>query len=148
MCVSLAVSTRSPIHVVLSSTLTSQSSFISSTRVYCPYPNLITNKYCLRTNVASPRAPRRTSACYKITHSNRSWKKSCGPVCPAIIRKTVGDQGIASFQWNPVPLVPESRHRGTDYLLAASTVCWKFLNKCRNRKCPQYVPDPYRHKLK
>ncbi|KAF6754977.1 hypothetical protein DFP72DRAFT_355824 [Ephemerocybe angulata] len=132
------------LQVTLASTLTCQTNLITSTRVYAVYPTLITNRSALRTDITNAVAPRRTRASYVLETTNSRWTGPCGVHCPSLVRRTVGDQGIASFYWNPNFTIPSSRYQFTDSLLAQSVLQWRFAKRCSNPKCSRFIPPTTR----
>ncbi|RXW13430.1 hypothetical protein EST38_g12422 [Candolleomyces aberdarensis] len=133
--------------VVLASPQTCQTNLLTPTRIYSVYPRLITRRSCFKSDNPHIRPFRRHERCDRCEMNNRNWKGPCGVHCPSIQRKTVGDEGVASFLWNPNFEVPASRFKDTDYLLAESTLTWRFSIRCRNVKCKNYAPPRRRFGL-
>ena len=71
----------------------------------------------------------------------RYFTKECGIFCPVRERKSIGDPGVASFQWNPRYTMSISQNDTTDSLLAESVISWRFSNRCGNIRCVNYSPD-------
>jgi hypothetical protein len=138
--VTVTESRKGVMAVVLSSTYTAQMNAISSTTLYCFYPNLANSLYCLQSDLTRNHLNRRVWSPFKYQDTNSDWAEPCGPFCPAVPRKTKGDQGVASFRWNPRIDVPPSRDPHTDHLLAEQTLKWRYSKFCRNRGCSLYTP--------
>jgi hypothetical protein len=131
------------VKVALAIPITCQANFITSTRLYSPYPHLITDPDTLRSDKRALRGVRLPCHAKEVHESNIYWPKPCGPFCPGMARKTVGDKGIASFVWNDKLEVPISRFPDTDYLLAESVVVWQFSKSCENLKCRNFRTSPF-----
>ena len=111
---------------------------LTSTRLYCAMPRTICEASPLRSDAplrSAPFLPFR----HRGDHDNSKWTTPCGRHCPALVRKTTDDEGMASFLWNPGFIVPPSHYEGVDYLLAQFRLCWRF-SRCRNSTCANYQP--------
>lgn len=131
--------------IIAAAPVTAQTNLITSTRVYAVYPTLVTGRKALRSDHSFVSVCRKVPINYNSQQSNRNWMGPCGSHCPAAPRKTVGDEGIASFHWNGRYDLPESRVPGCDSLLADSPLYWQFSAACRNRHCNNYASRPASH---
>lgn len=131
------------LQAVLASPIMCQSNLLTSTRIYCFFPTTITSVCTIKTDLPSVKAARRPGAPYTLRANNRHWSKACGIYCPSRERCTIGDDAVASFQWNVQMSSPPSRYEGVDYLLAENALVWRFSVRYRNLKCKNYMP-PYK----
>lgn len=139
---------RSVVEAILSSPLSVHTNAFTSTRVYSFFPNMITSKYSIASNIFDMQSAEAKSTSYQICASNGRWVKPCGPLCPAMERKSMDDAGTASFFWNPSCKIPTSRHPTTDSLLAESIISWRFSLRCGNLNCVNYSPaDAWKHRF-
>jgi hypothetical protein len=138
--VTVTESRKGVMSVVVTSTFTAQMNAISASTLYCLYPNLATSIRSLRCTLTGKHLGLGGVVPFEYEDDNSEWNEPCGPFCPAVPRKTVGDRGVATFRWNPEISVPGSRDPETDYLLAEQTLKWKYSKYCRNRRCVNYTP--------
>ncbi|KAJ3544812.1 hypothetical protein NMY22_g2648 [Coprinellus aureogranulatus] len=130
-------------HIIFAGPMTSWMNVITFVRVYVGYPTLLINRHALRTDIKGAAAHRRVTASYIAKNDNSEWTGKCGKHCPALPRKSVGDEGIASFTWNHrAPADPVSRFVGTDYLLAKAVIHWRLCARCQNDKCGNFIGKP------
>lgn len=137
----MSESNASLMAVVLASPITAQANLVTASRVYCVYPHLLHNKCALRSDLPRLRVARRVRSSYIVMGTNVfEHVAPCGKSCVAEQRKTLGDKGTASFLYNPNVPTPPSRDALTDYLLAESTLLWRFSSRCTNKKCKNWTP--------
>lgn len=126
------------LQVVLAGTSSNHTNLLTPTRLYCATPRIICRAAPLRSDAPIRSGPFRPIHKHAL-YDNSDWKTPCGHQCPAMVRKSTRDKGIASFLWNPQYGVPVSNMARVDYLLAESLLCWRF-SRCRNVACPNYQP--------
>lgn len=123
---------------MLSGISSDHTNLLTSTRLYCAIPRMICMIAPLLSDAPIRSTPFRTSFKHRLM-DNRDWTTACGNQCPALVRKSTTDKGIASFLWNEGYKVPASNFEDTDYLLGQHLLCWRF-GRCRNVNCKNYQP--------
>ncbi|KAJ3516299.1 hypothetical protein NMY22_g14245 [Coprinellus aureogranulatus] len=128
--VTLTESVGNVLRVMFASPSSGWMNVMTAMQVISVYPTLITSRHVLRTNIRAVEYPRSLSRSFIAKGDNSEWMGECGPHCPGLPRKSVGDKGIASFAWNHLLSPPvTSRFPDTDHLLAETIIHWRMSDR-------------------
>ncbi|RDB28622.1 hypothetical protein Hypma_015887 [Hypsizygus marmoreus] len=94
--------TSSVLPIILSSHTTCQMNILSSSHLFCFYPNLTMEYKALASfqNLSRAQIPYIYRRLVSFTSTTEFFGYPCGEVCPAIWRHTRGLQGVGVIRWN------------------------------------------------
>lgn len=144
----IALSESTITNVLLASPFTVQANMITSSNIFCLWPNLISSKDSIRTDVPMLRSAHRPTCCFTVQNDNAYWKKACSKYCPAKERPSTNDQVTAKFPWNALADPALDGEENPDDMWTGKPFVYRFARKCRNTRCKNYssnriVPPPY-----
>ncbi|KAH6879349.1 hypothetical protein BKA70DRAFT_1447932 [Coprinopsis sp. MPI-PUGE-AT-0042] len=139
--VTISRAAKAPLAALLASCWTGQINAIADGRVYCFYPGLTLANLSLRSDIKVEDYTTRHHSVI-MEYDNDDFKVPCGPCCPALNRKTFGDEGVAIAAWRR-----DGVHfwdSDSDELLNERCFLWRFTEFCHNPTCEFWSPPTSR----
>ncbi|KAH6904774.1 hypothetical protein BKA70DRAFT_1431672 [Coprinopsis sp. MPI-PUGE-AT-0042] len=137
LSVTLARAATSALGALLASCWTGQMNAISDARLYSFYPALTRANFSLRSDLKDDDyASGQRSV--RLEFDNDDFKIACGKCCPALNRKSFGDEGVAIASWSR-----DGVHfcdSDSDELLNERCFVWRFTEFCHNPVCDFWSP--------
>jgi hypothetical protein len=139
--VTLSRAAKIPLASLLASCWTGQINAIADGRVYSFYPDLTLANLSLRSDIRSEEF---TSghASVVMEDDNDDFNIPCGSCCPALNRKTFGDEGVAIAAWGSDKM--EFCVADEDRVLKERCILWRFTEFCHNPTCEFWSPPSSR----
>jgi hypothetical protein len=122
---------------LVASCWTGQMNAISETRLYSFYPALTQANFSLRSDLDDDEAET-GQASVNLEYDNDGFNIPCGKCCPALNRKTYGDEGVAIVPWSRDGV--QFGDPDSDELLNERCYLWRFTEFCHNPSCEFWSP--------
>jgi hypothetical protein len=123
---------------VLAAPWTIQTNLITSSFIYCLWPNIMYQQDALRTDLPIVRGVRRPINSWPVHFTNGYWKTACGKYCPAVDRLSTNDDVTASFAWNANAAPEVQGNTRLDDVWNGKVYVYRFMKRCRNASCKNY----------